>query len=85
MDIRLADPADGRRDYDAIVVGSGFGAAFAALPLVHAGARVLMLERGPWVQRGPWNWDAQGSFDLTPYKAREIPYRVTAGGVSPLM
>ena len=85
MDIRLADPADERREYDAIVVGSGFGVAFAALPLVHAGARVLMLERGPWVQRGPWNWDAQGSFDLTPYKAREIPYRVTAGGVSPLM
>jgi choline dehydrogenase-like flavoprotein len=51
MDIRLADPADQRREYDAVVVGSGFGAAFAALPLVHAGARVLMLERGPWVER----------------------------------
>jgi choline dehydrogenase-like flavoprotein len=85
MDTRLADPADERREYDAIVVGSGFGAAFAALPLVHAGARVLMLERGPWVERGPWNWEAQGSFDLTPYKASEIPYRVLQGGVSPLM
>jgi choline dehydrogenase-like flavoprotein len=85
MDIRLADPAPERREYDAIVVGSGFGAAFAALPLVHAGARVLMLERGPWVERGPWNWGLQGSFDLTPYKAREIPYRVDAGGDSPLM
>ncbi len=74
-----------RRDYDAVVVGSGFGAAFAALPLVQAGARVLMLERGPWVPRGPWNWDAHGSFDLTPYKASEVPYRVLAGGSSPLM
>jgi choline dehydrogenase-like flavoprotein len=77
--------AGARRDYDAIVVGSGFGAAFAALPLVHAGARVLMLERGPWVSRGPWNWEAQGSFDLTPYKASGVPYRALAGGVSPLM
>lgn len=71
--------------YDAIVVGSGFGAAFAALPLVRAGARVLMLERGPWVPRGPWNWEADGTFDLTPYKSREVPYRVVAGGMSPLM
>jgi choline dehydrogenase-like flavoprotein len=85
MEIRLADRADERREYDAVVVGSGFGAAFAALPLVHAGARVLMLERGPWVERGPWNWDPQGSFDLTPYKASEIPYRVLSGGSSPLM
>jgi choline dehydrogenase-like flavoprotein len=74
-----------RREYDAVVVGSGFGAAFAALPLVRAGARVLMLERGPWVTRGPWNWEAQGSFDLTPYKASEVPFRVRAGGVSPVM
>jgi choline dehydrogenase-like flavoprotein len=85
MEIRLAGPADERREYDAVVVGSGFGAAFAALPLVRAGARVLMLERGPWVQRGPWNWDPQGSFDLTPYKASELPYRVLAGGESRLM
>ena len=73
------------RDYDVVVVGSGFGAAFAALPLVQAGARVLMLERGPWVVRGAWNWEPQGSFDLTRYKSREVPYRVLEGGVSPVM
>lgn len=43
------------RRYDAIIVGSGFGGSMAALPLVHSGLRVLMLERGPWVRRGAHN------------------------------
>ncbi len=33
-------------DYDAIVVGSGFGGSFAAYRLVSGGQRVLLLERG---------------------------------------
>ena len=44
--------------YDAIVIGSGFGGVMAAWPLVQAGQRVLMLERGGWVGRGPENWTA---------------------------
>src|SRR5918996_756377 len=35
-------------DYDAIVVGSGFGGTVAAATLVRAGKRVLILERGTW-------------------------------------
>ncbi|MGH7357345.1 MAG: GMC oxidoreductase [Candidatus Rokuibacteriota bacterium] len=35
-------------DYDAIVVGSGFGGTVAATTLVAAGRRVLILERGTW-------------------------------------
>jgi cholesterol oxidase len=35
-------------DYDAIVVGSGFGGTVAATTLVGAGRRVLILERGTW-------------------------------------
>lgn len=35
-------------EYDAIVVGSGPGALFAALPLVRAGRAVLMLDVGVW-------------------------------------
>lgn len=33
---------------DFLVIGSGFGGAVAALELVRAGARVSLLERGPW-------------------------------------
>lgn len=62
--------------YDAIVIGSGFGGALAAHPLVHAGWRVLMLERGDWVQRGPACWSAQGVRDLTPHYDRSTPYEV---------
>lgn len=35
-----------RDEYDAVVVGSGAGGGFAALGLVEAGLRVLLLERG---------------------------------------
>jgi cholesterol oxidase len=35
-------------DYDAIVVGSGFGGSVAATTLVRARRRVLILERGTW-------------------------------------
>jgi cholesterol oxidase len=34
--------------HDIIVIGSGFGGATAAARLVAAGARVTLLERGPW-------------------------------------
>lgn len=71
--------------YHAVVVGSGFGGAFTALPLVQAGARVLLLERGEPVDRGPHNWSAQGSFDLTPYARSGLPYRVLSGGLEPVM
>lgn len=36
--------------HDLIVIGSGFGGATAAARLVDAGARVTLLERGPWRQ-----------------------------------
>ncbi len=39
--------------WDALIVGSGFGGAMAAHRLLAAGARVLMIERGDWVARGP--------------------------------
>jgi choline dehydrogenase-like flavoprotein len=66
---------DGAR-YDAIVIGSGFGGSFAAEVLVGRGLRVLMLERGAWVERGPRNWSPQGVIDLTEQYSRETPYRV---------
>lgn len=53
--------------WDAIVIGSGFGGSLAAWPLVLAGLDVLMIERGPWVERGPHNWTADGTLLRTPY------------------
>ena len=43
--------------YDAIIVGSGFGAAAAAVGLVEAGMNTLMLERGRPAKRDSLDWD----------------------------
>jgi choline dehydrogenase-like flavoprotein len=67
-------------DHDAVVVGSGFGGTFAAYALVRAGLRVLLLERGGWVPRGPDCWGERGSLELSPFFSKEPPYRVIAGG-----
>lgn len=66
--------------YDAIIIGSGFGGALTAHALVNAGKKVLLLERGDWVQRGPHNWAPNASVDLTPFYSLESPYRILAGG-----
>ena len=65
--------------YDVIVIGSGFGGAMAAHAPVLAGGRVLMLERGGWVERGPHNWEPGGAMELTPFYSRETPVRVHQG------
>lgn len=71
--------------YDAIVVGSGFGGTMAAAELVDAGWRVLMVERGGWVPRGPRSWSADAVGPLTPYYSTETPYRALAGGEGPVV
>ncbi|MFO7654205.1 MAG: GMC family oxidoreductase [Candidatus Krumholzibacteriia bacterium] len=67
------------KDQQAIVIGSGFGGTMAAWELMHAGVDTLMLERGPWVPRGPHNWDESGSLQLTSHYCRETPYVVDNG------
>jgi len=66
--------------WDAVVIGSGFGGAMAAHQLVAAGQRVLMLERGGWVARGPQNWGPNGVGLVTPHFTTESAYDVTADG-----
>jgi len=68
-----------RADFDTIVVGSGFGGAMAAQPLVLAGERVLMLERGDWVERGPHNWEPHGAHEFSPSYSPDTPYQVHDG------
>lgn len=67
-------------DFDAIIIGSGFGGSMIAHKLVNSGKKVLMIERGDWVVRGPHNWAENASVDLTPFYTMESPYRVLAGG-----
>jgi hypothetical protein len=66
-------------EYDAVIVGSGFGGTMVAYELVSAGWRVLMVERGDWVRRGLCNWAAEGVGFLT-HRSSRPPYRVLAGG-----
>ncbi len=73
------------KHFDAIIIGSGFGGAMAAHSLINAGLKVLMLERGDWVKRGPHNWALNASLDLTPFYSMESPLRVLEGGNKALM
>lgn len=74
-------PGPGQTAHDAIVIGSGFGGAMAAHALVTAGLRVLMLERGDWVERGDAaRDDVRGFFQWTAAYDRSSPYRVVHGG-----
>lgn len=66
-------------EYDAIVIGSGFGGSMAAQVLVDAGWSVLMLERGDWVARGVDNWSPDAVGPLTPHYSTESQYRAANG------
>ena len=69
-----------KNKYDAVIIGSGFGGAMTAYELINAGMKVLMIERGGWVERGPHNWAENASIDLTPFYSWDSPYRALAGG-----
>lgn len=71
--------------YDTIIIGSGFGGSMAAHQLVNAGKKVLLLERGGWVERGPQNWTMQGSLELTPNYDKTTPLKVIKGGHKKVM
>lgn len=67
-------------EYDLIVIGSGFGGVMAAAPAVVAGKRVVMIEAGDWVVRGPENWQSEGFSENTPYYRNSVPFDLTAEG-----
>jgi choline dehydrogenase-like flavoprotein len=46
-----------KKSYEYVIVGSGFGGAFAAYNLARAGKEVLVVERGKWVERDDSCWD----------------------------
>ena len=63
--------------HDVIIIGSGFGGALAAHALVEAGLKVLLLERGRWVSRGPQNWEPGAAAQLSEHYLSDTPYQVT--------
>jgi cholesterol oxidase len=83
-------------DFDAIVVGSGFGGAAVSARLAEAGYRVLVLERGrrwevrdyPRQPADPWIWDQDhpellnGWFDLRIYPNMAVVQGAGVGGGS---
>ena len=62
--------------YDAVIIGSGFGGMMAAHALVHAGQRVLLLERGDWVARSAQNWRGDHVGPLSEHYGTESQYQV---------
>lgn len=73
------------KQYDAVVIGSGFGGAMTAKKLVDAGWSVAIVERGKNVKRGPHNWTRNASVDLTDNYDKSQPYHVDKGGNKPKM
>ena len=71
--------------HDAIIIGSGFGGSFTARQLVKAGQRVLLLERGGEVERGPQNWAMSGSLELTEFYDKSTALKVVKGGHKKVM
>jgi choline dehydrogenase-like flavoprotein len=47
----------GTESTDVLVIGSGFGGAIAAYHLAAGGARVVVLERGPWLEADDYDQD----------------------------
>ena len=48
--------------YDLIVIGSGPGGASLVQKVAKTGKRILLLERGDYLQRSRANWDSQAVF-----------------------
>src|SRR5208337_3546418 len=83
-------------DFDAVVIGSGFGGSVAACRLAEAGARVLVLERGrrwdrtnyPSVTESDWWWSqddpaaSNGWMDLRVFSQIAVAQGAAVGGGS---
>jgi cholesterol oxidase len=81
-------------DYDAIIIGSGFGGAVTACRLAESGLRVLVLERGrrwkeyPRTLQDPWFWDVHhperwnGWLDLRVFRNMTVAQGAGVGGGS---
>jgi choline dehydrogenase-like flavoprotein len=48
--------------YDVIIIGTGAGGGTLARHLAPSGKRILLLERGDWLPREPYNWSSHDVF-----------------------
>ncbi|TAN05867.1 MAG: GMC family oxidoreductase [Rhodanobacteraceae bacterium] len=60
--------------FDLIVIGSGPGGATLAQRLAPSGKKILILERGDWLERSMDNWDSRKVFIDNLYQAAETWY-----------
>jgi choline dehydrogenase-like flavoprotein len=65
-----------KKRYEYIIVGSGFGGAFAAYTLAKAGKSVIIVDRGRWVNRDDSCWDEVRLHVKEPMYRGETPYFV---------
>ncbi len=57
---------------DVVIIGSGVGGGAVALKLAASGARVLILERGPYLPNEPENADVDAVFVQNRYRTKEL-------------
>ena len=60
-----------RKSYDAVIIGAGVGGGAMANKLAHAGARVLVIERGTRLPREADNWSVKAVFHERRYATKE--------------
>lgn len=59
---------------DVVIIGSGVGGGGVAWQLAGSGAKVLVLERGPYLPREEQNWDLEQVFVAQRYKTQDLWY-----------
>ena len=65
---------DSTTRYDVVIIGSGAGGASLAQSLADTGAKILILERGDHLERGPNNWNSNYVFIEHGYRTKEAWY-----------
>src|SRR5262249_61033965 len=61
-------------NYDVIIIGSGAGGGTLAHTLAGSGKRILLLERGDFLQRETQNWDPRPVFVDGRYISKDTWY-----------
>ena len=60
--------------YNVIIIGTGAGGGTLARKLAPSGKKILILERGDFVKRGPENWDSRAVNVEGKYNTKEVWY-----------